>query len=287
MLEPPHIEVVAISHRGRLRPSNEDSITVAGWVAEREMSAARRSCHKLAGPLLFAVADGMGGHAAGEIASGYAIKRLASGEPFGGGVSDLAPDLGGDLGKDLGRGLENDLRAELAADLSTGLADRLSAINAELYETMRSHRALRGMGTTVAGLLLSRHRAIWFNVGDSRVYLQRNGILRQISIDDVPPGPRTGMITQTLGGAHSLIPIAPHIGEEDLSIPSRWLICSDGVTDLVAAEEIEGALAGSDDKALHALFAAAMDAGGTDNISILIVSAMTSCTARPSNEEPA
>src|SRR5260370_41701584 len=77
MHDPPHIEVAAVSHRGRVRANNEDSITVAGWVSDVEMSAPRRSRHELAEPLLFAVADGMGGHAGGEVASRYAAKRLA------------------------------------------------------------------------------------------------------------------------------------------------------------------------------------------------------------------
>src|SRR5712692_11433711 len=79
----PLIEVTAFTHRGLVRDGNEDSITVAGWVSDVAMSGLRRSRHELTEPVLCAVADGMGGHAAGEIASRYAIKRLAA-EPFAG-----------------------------------------------------------------------------------------------------------------------------------------------------------------------------------------------------------
>jgi serine/threonine protein phosphatase PrpC len=240
MDEPPHIEVAAFSHRGRVRADNEDSITVAGWVADVEMSALRRSRHALAEPLVLAIADGMGGHAGGEVASRYAIKRLAA-EPVGEGAADVVT--------------------------------RLALINAELYQTMKAVPALRGMGTTVAGLLLTATRAVWFNVGDSRIYRERNGRLAQLSIDDVPPGPRSGIITQTLGGASTIVPIAPHFGEEDLVLPSRWLICSDGLSDMLGDAEIECAMAASDEDALRALFTAAMAAGGADNISIVVVSA--------------
>jgi serine/threonine protein phosphatase PrpC len=129
------------------------------------------------------------------------------------------------------------------------------------------------MGTTVVGLLLSATRAVWFNVGDSRIYRHRGGRLEQLSVDDVPSGPRSGLITQTLGGSPGFLPMAPHIGEEDLVLPSRWLLCSDGLTDMLGDAEIERALAASDEDALRALFTAAMQAGGADNISIVLVSA--------------
>ena len=209
----PSIEVTAFTHRGLLREHNEDSITVAGWVSDVAMSGLRRSRHELAGPLLCAVADGMGGHAAGEIASRYAIKRLAA-EPF-------------------------------AAAEASAVAAALAVINAELYQTMRSDRSLAGMGTTVAGLLLAAGRALWFNIGDSRIYRHRDGSLRQLSIDDVPAGARSGIITQSLGGALAFAPVDPHIGVGDLEIPSRWLICSDGLTDMVDAAEMEHCMAGS------------------------------------------
>jgi PPM family protein phosphatase len=239
MHDTPHIEVAAVSHTGRVRASNEDSITIAGWVSDVEMSAPRRSRHELIAPLLFAVADGMGGHAGGEVASRYAVKRLA------------------------------DQACEGAADIATLLA----AINAELYQTMRAVPSLIGLGTTVAGLLLSAARALWFNVGDSRIYRERGGRLEQLSIDDVPPGPRSGLITQTLGGSRAFLPIAPHIGEHELVLPSRWLVCSDGLTDMLGDAEIERAMAASDEDALRAMFAAAMRAGGADNISIMLVRA--------------
>jgi PPM family protein phosphatase len=239
MHDPPHIEVAAVSHTGRVRASNEDSITVAGWISDVEMSAPRRSRHELIEPLLLAVADGMGGHAAGEVASRYTVKRLAQ------------------------------QTCEEAADI----ANLLAAINAELYQTMRADPSLLGMGTTVAGLLLGARRVLWFNVGDSRIYRQRRGRLEQLSIDDVPPGRRSGLITQTLGGSRAFLPVAPHMGEHELALPSRWLICSDGLTDMIGDAEIERAMAASDEDALRALFAAAMQAGGADNISIVVVTA--------------
>ena len=62
-------------------------------------------------------------------------------------------------------------------------------------------------------------------------------------------------------------------GEEDFAIPCRWMICSDGLTDMLTDADIEGAMAASDEETISALFAAAMAAGGADNISIVLVSA--------------
>jgi serine/threonine protein phosphatase PrpC len=236
---PPLVEVVAFTHQGGVRPENEDSLAVAGWVSDVAMSAPRRSRHQLGEPLLVAIADGMGGHAAGEVASRYAIKRLAA-EAFKGRAAAISGTLG--------------------------------AINAELYQTMAADRSLLGMGTTVVGLLLTARRAVWFNVGDSRIYRVGDGQLAQLSIDDVPPGPRTGIITQTLGGVPPFMPIAPHVGMADLIIPSRWLLCSDGLSDMLTDEEIAHAMAANDEDGLRALFIQAMAAGGMDNISIITVS---------------
>jgi serine/threonine protein phosphatase PrpC len=151
---------------------------------------------------------------------------------------------------------------------------RLATINAELYEGMAASPGLLGMGTTVAGLLLSPVEAVWFNVGDSRVYAVRARRLTQLSIDDVPPGPRTGMITQTIGGGPVFLPIAPHTGASRVAIPSRWLLCSDGLTDMLSDAEIEEALGQGDEDTVRTLFADAMAAGGVDNISIVLVSVM-------------
>jgi PPM family protein phosphatase len=237
----PLIEVNAFTHQGRLRESNEDSLTVAGWVSDVAMAGPRRSRHELGEPLLLAIADGMGGHAAGEVASRYTVKRLAA-ETFTGSAAALSGTLG--------------------------------TINAELYKTMAADPSFLGMGTTVVGLLLTARRAVWFNVGDSRLYRVGDGRLDQLSIDDVPLGVRTGTITQSLGGAPVFMPISPHIGVADLVIPSRWLLCSDGLSDMLGDAEIAHAMAAGDEDALRALFTQAMDAGGVDNISIIVVSVM-------------
>jgi PPM family protein phosphatase len=257
MDSPPRIEVNAFTHQGRRRADNEDSITVGGWVSDVAMSGPRRSRHELTAPFLVAVADGMGGHTAGEVASRYAIKRLAA-ESLAGGERDVAATL--------------------------------IAINAELYQAMAAEPAYCGMGTTAVGLLLTPSQAIWFNLGDSRIYrlvggrvehavigeerFERHvgGSLEQLSVDDVPLGPRSGTITQCLGGAPAFTRISPHIGAQDLTVPSRWLVCSDGLTDMLPDDVIDSLMEAGDEEAVRNLFTLAMEAGGDDNISIIVVS---------------
>ncbi len=246
MTAAPLIEVTAFTHAGRVRESNEDSITVTGWVSDVAMSGLRRSRHALDEPLVCAIADGLGGHNAGEVASRYAVKRLAA-QSYGEGEADVVAAL--------------------------------AAINAELYQTMAADRSLRGMGTTVVGLLLSGECVVWFNVGDSRLYRHRDGVLQQVSVDDVPGGRRTGMLTQSLGGSFVFAPVEPHIGTQAPTVPSRWLLCSDGLTDMLGVDDIARCMDADDEEAARSLFERAMVAGGHDNISLVIVSAGLSADA--------
>lgn len=231
--------ITAFTHRGHARADNEDTIVVGDWVSVIDMPAPEQTQHDLTAPLIIAVADGMGGHNAGEVASRYAARRLA-GEP------------------------------ERLID-PRGAAETLQEIDAELYRAMTADDDLLGMGTTVVGLVLAP-RLIWFNVGDSRLYWDRSDHLLQLSIDDTPDGPRSGVITQSLGG--TLLPrqISPHVGEAELHAPQRFLLCSDGLTDMLDDEIIAECMRLGDVQATVQLFERAMDAGGRDNISIVLVS---------------
>jgi PPM family protein phosphatase len=238
-----HARIIAFTHRGRVRAGNEDAIVVGDWVSPPEMTGPREFRHPLSAPLLCAVADGMGGHAAGEVASREAANGLAR-----------------------RRAMLHDGAAAAAA---------LMDVDAALYRAMERDENLRGMGTTVVGLGLAP-RLVWFNVGDSRLYRADGDRLTQLSIDDVPPGPRSGVITQTLGGLWPKFePIVPHVGEEALTAPQRFLLCSDGLTDMLDDGEIADGLTRPDAQAVTHLFDRAMSAGGYDNISIVLVSLET------------
>ena len=231
--------VTAFTHRGRVRGRNEDTVVIGDWVSAPKMEAPRAVRHELSTPLLCAVCDGMGGHRVGAVASRHVARRLAD-------------------------------ERERIAD-ARAAAETLAAIDAELYRLMAADANLLGMGTTVVGLVLTP-RLIWFNVGDSRLYRQRGARIEQISIDDTPPGPRSGVITQSLGGALPPQAIAPHVGAEDLPVPARFVLCSDGLTDMLDDADIAECLKLADADAVMQLFDLAMRAGGADNISIVLAS---------------
>jgi serine/threonine protein phosphatase PrpC len=231
-------QITAFTHRGRVRAGNEDTIVVGGWLSPPEMTEPDSFRHELPAPLVCAVADGMGGHRAGEVASRQAAQLLST------------------------------AGAQLAS--AADIARTLARINGALYDAMAREPAQAGMGTTVVGLALGAQLG-WFNVGDSRLYRLDGGALAQLSVDDTPPGPRTGLLTQSLGGLLPPAPVHPHIGEAPLAPPARFLLCSDGLTDMVDDSDIADGLALGDVEAVMQLFDLAMRAGGSDNVSIVVV----------------
>lgn len=239
------IDVVAITHQGAKRSRNEDTILVGGWLRSTPMDVPQKFRLALDGPILCIVADGMGGHAAGHEASRIACKFLAAE------ASSMTSEL-----------------AVVTAVIAAGDQIKKAAV---------SDAEFRGMGTTVAGLVMQPDGVSWFNVGDSGVFRHRNGFLRQISSDDIPlgevAGRRSNRITQCLGGSEDDIAVAPHTGSEKLEHAWRYLICSDGLTDMLPAGDIEAEMELNDPfETVSRLHAAAMSAGGVDNISIILVS---------------
>ncbi|MFC3999795.1 PP2C family protein-serine/threonine phosphatase [Nocardiopsis sediminis] len=242
------VTVTALTHRGAVRPANEDAVVMGALtVASANMTLPVRCVLPVSDPVILAVADGLGGHAAGEIASEHAVHRMAEMSP-----RLVSPD-----------------------DVDVLLKN----IDEEIKDHATQHAEFSGMGTTVAGVLLNADGNFWFNVGDSRTYRLEGTRLRQLSQDDSPPLPpsedgkpvTTNFITQSLGGSGSTA-MVPHVGRDHEPDPGAWLMCSDGLSDLVALEDMERIIAeaGSDEAAVHALWQAAMEASGRDNISILL-----------------
>jgi serine/threonine protein phosphatase PrpC len=248
MTAPVHLRATAFTHQGAVRAANEDCIAIGDWVTSEPMAAPLVLERAIGAPLIAVVADGMGGHAAGEVASRIAAERLAA----------LASRVGDEA----------------------GLANLLRDVNAELFEAMREQPRLRGMGTTVAGVSIAPAGTLVFNVGDSRVYRIAEGALVQLSTDDTP-GPKLAdgrtaamtshLITQSLGGAYEEVGIEPHLLSAPLAPRERYLLCSDGLSDLLTRDEIEAELAADNQSSVQALFEAAMARGGRDNISIIML----------------
>lgn len=251
MTRAPAVTVTVMTHRGLLRPRNEDTVGVGSWLRNVPMEAPEQFVHRVDAALPCLVADGMGGHAGGGVASRIAVSRLAQA-----------------LGD-----------ARDAASLAAPIAGAHQAI----LDAMDAEPGLEGMGTTLVGLLVHRDGILGFNIGDSRLYRLRDGFLRQISIDHVPdagwqPGSpdgtvRSGVITRFLGGPRPAEPPLPHVEAEPLEDGWAYLLCSDGLTDLLRFSRISDVLtADTDDvEKVRTLVEQALEAGGTDNISVMLV----------------
>jgi PPM family protein phosphatase len=247
------VTATVLTHNGGQRPANEDSVVVGSCTFT---SVSSSQPHTVVLPVLsqqpvvVAVADGLGGHEAGEVASAHVVHQLAR------------------------------LDSSLLLDPAT-VSTVLRAMAKEMAAVADGYPERQHMGTTVVGLSLSPERAVWFNIGDSRAYRLSGGYLGQLSVDDTPtavlaeagesPDP-TNVVTQSIGPSSA--PLSPHAGIEAISDDAAYLLCSDGLSDLVKVTEIERILAdraGDDGMAVKALWAAAMNAGGRDNITVVLV----------------
>ncbi|GAA4997457.1 hypothetical protein GCM10025734_29940 [Kitasatospora paranensis] len=157
----PHIAVSVLSHQGLVRERNEDSLVAGPWTLCATVTDSPQTLlFPLGTPCVIAVADGLGGHPGGEVASSLTVRRLAEAGP----------------------GLDDE----------EALREELRACNRALYDAAAAEPALTTMGTTVAGLVLAAEEAMVFNIGDSQVLDASDGGLRRLSVDDSPPLPRAG-----------------------------------------------------------------------------------------------
>ncbi len=237
-----HYTAAALTDRGRKRPSNEDAF---GYSIEHGV---------------YVVCDGMGGAAAGEVASGLAVAEV---------MQLLTNRLGAN---------------PLAVDAEQAVA----AANAAIFSRSRSSEELTGMGTTLVALLVDERRAWMINVGDSRGYRLRNSRLEQITLDhslveeqlrmgqmsqeEAARSPLKNVITRALG-TQSLV--TPDIFELETEPGDLFLLCSDGLTRELSDPLIESLLLLdlSLENLCSRLVAAANKAGGHDNITCLLVRA--------------
>lgn len=228
------ITVVALTDVGKVRASNQDSL--------------------IQGERLWGVADGMGGHNGGETASSEASKGLVN----------------------LLSGKEPSLDA-----MRTGV----KAVNRRIFIQQQEDEKLAGMGTTLTALWFSEHFVYAGHVGDSRAYLLREGVFRQVTEDHslVEELVRSGHLTREQAENHPMRNVITRaVGTEegvdvDLMVEDRrkgdiWLVCSDGLHGLVSDKQMESILSSNKPKkAGRLLMDAALNAGGRDNISLVIL----------------
>jgi len=219
---------------------------------------------------LYAVADGVGGSEAGEVASRIAVDTIAS----------AMPDLLGDKDRTPPAGSRSGDVAELAA-----FRNAVLLANRNIIEEAGKDPARTGMGTTLTALFLARKRAFLAHIGDSRAYRLRAGALAQLTNDHsvVAEQVRSGILTpvqarkspyrHVITRALGIDPeAAPDLMEHTVQPGDRYLLCSDGLTEMVGDGDIGRILAGSAPReAAQKLIDAANEQGGVDNITAVVV----------------
>lgn len=239
------INIAVVTHQGKVRPKNEDALLINTWIQQEPMTHIEQFNFTSDTPVLCVVADGLGGHASGEVASLYTLRRLSE-------------------------------EIEQCHD-EHSVDDILNQINKELLVISKSDAKYRGLGTTVVGFLFQQDKIIMFNVGDSRAYRYIEGSLEQINIDDTEnqtqfPGSVSykGRLTQCMGG--HCTSIKAHFDILPLE-KGYFLLCSDGLTDLVDEAIIQKCIREelSLEESVKLLYSLAMHAGGIDNISIILI----------------
>ncbi len=230
------------SDQGLVRGNNEDSV--------------------YAGPRLLALADGMGGHAGGEVASKMVIGEVEY--------------------------LDDDRQLD---DLITTLREAVKSANETLASAVAAHPELEGMGTTLTALRFAGAKVGLVHVGDSRAYMLRGGALSQITHDDtyvqslVDAGrltaeeanhhPRKSVILRALNGAD----VEPDVSIREAREGDRYLLCSDGLSDVVRAETLLEELATGDAQdCADRLVALALRGGGPDNVTVIVADVVDAAT---------
>jgi PPM family protein phosphatase len=228
------LRYAARSDRGLIRGNNQDSV--------------------YAGPRLLAVADGMGGHAAGDVASKVVIAALEH-------LDDDTPS--------------GDMLQALRAAVFDG--------SEHLREVIREAPQLEGMGTTLTAVLFAGGRLALCHVGDSRAYLLRDGQLSQITHDDtfvqtliddgrITPEeanhhPQRSLLLRALNGQE----VEPDLSMREARAGDRYLLCSDGLSGVVSEETLAEALKDPDPQSTaDRLIELALRSGGPDNITVIV-----------------
>lgn len=228
------MKAVGKTHIGSVRANNQDALLLTKGV--------------------YGVADGMGGHNAGEVASGEAVVLLKKAL----------------MGKDPN---------------ITWLGDAIEKVNHDLYLKQQQDESLNGMGTTLTVLWKDKKEILLGHVGDSRVYRLREGEFTQITQDHsvVAEMVRQGIITKEKAKTHPYrnvvtraVGSAETIEVDTLALERKakdiWLICSDGLTSMVEDAEIAQVLKNNAiEKSVDILLEKALENGGRDNISIVLL----------------
>lgn len=205
---------------------------------------------------LIAVADGMGGHAGGEIASSLAIKGISR--------------------------LHNATNS--SAEITEKFLEEVAQINSAIEQAVIENPDLTGMGTTLTALITTEEKIALLHIGDTRCYRIRKNKITQLSTDhtliqellgqraitenEIKTHPQRSLLTQALMGRDDL---QPEIVLNDAKLGDRFLLCSDGLTGEISEGELLAALTIDDrEVALETLMKSVLAAGAPDNVTIIV-----------------
>lgn len=235
------LRVWAVTDVGCVRRQNEDALCIGSHAVSQTDHWSGHAELGSDAPRIIAVIDGMGGHRGGTIASRIVAEAMT------------APPT------------ETEPSAASAEDW-------LNRINQRLYKHADGRPELCGMGATVAALWFGQQAGLCLNVGDARAYRVQDGFLSMRSDDHVIALP-TGQhrLVQSLGGTEERQNIRPAFREEPLGHGRRYLLCSDGLVNEVALDDMERLMALPPPEAIAAMLETARSNGGRDNITIAIV----------------
>ena len=242
----------ASSHIGKIRATNQDSGSV--------------------GRHLYVVADGMGGHAGGDVASALAVQHLSRLDRAYSSVDEARETL-----------FTNILEA-----------------GRELTSTVEEHPELTGMGTTVSAMIRVGSQMVIAHIGDSRIYRLREGVLEQITSDhtfvqrlvdsgritpeEAAVHPRRSVLMRVLGDVDAEPEVDTHV--VDTQPGDRWLLCSDGLSGYVPERDIAETLLTIDDVELlcHKLITQTLSEGAPDNVTVVVVRVAENLETSPPSE---
>jgi PPM family protein phosphatase len=242
-----------ITNRGMKRPKNEDACLFRRVFAKASFDApVDLECLPGDGWII-AVADGLGGQQGGERASEEVVRRLEA-------CRNVTP---------------------------SAVSDELSRLNEHFVQITQRESDYAGLGATIAGIACGEEGLFAFNVGDARVYRQQDRFLVQITSDDSVAellatagegseesvrGHSQRRLTQAVGGRTEVKPIDTHIYPLKIKHSCLFLICSDGLSDVLSLDRMEELVAKGRNppEMVHALFNAACETGCNDNVSIIV-----------------
>ncbi len=238
------IEFYCLSHIGKVRKNNQDNFYCNGQVMEAENNGtADIICGTVEASedAIFSVFDGMGGEEHGEIAAYLAAKTMC----------DYA----------------------LEQDVDEYFKHYCKEANRTICVETRE-REMTSMGTTMAALLFRKKGVTLCNIGDSKIFLLSDDEFQQISYDhvSVPINGRKPPLTQNLGIPEDELYLSPYIAGGEYHNKDVYLICSDGLTDMVETDRIKGIITTTPkEEACNALLQEALNNGGKDNTTIILL----------------